>query len=281
MNGNRRGIGRTEVIVTIVILVIGFAVLLPGLLVMREAARQNTCKFNLHKRIHVALANYQETHQAYPYGCVGNPDLPPEKRWSWYVGLHPFLEQPAGPLPLNTMLDSSQFEKEPRTFDTFDKEGNAIKIEFPNLGPLLCCPNGLDDVDGLKHPLTTYVGMAGSGRDAPTLPQQHPRAGMWGYNRQTVLDKKFKGREYTISVIETNRNRGSWYRGGEATVRPFVPSGEDNSSRPPIGSDGQFGGLHSDGANVLFADGSVRMQSKTIDAEVFKRLTTLQQEATP
>ncbi len=54
------------------------------------------------------------------------------------------------------------------------------------------------------------------------------------------------------------------------TVRGLDPA------RPPyIGPNGQFGGNHPGGANVLFADGSARFVSDSIDPKIFEAMSTM------
>jgi type II secretory pathway pseudopilin PulG len=269
MNHHRRGLSIAEVIIVVVIGLIGLAMLFPFLGQAREAARQSTCKNNL-KQIYLALDNYREHFDGYPPGCVGNPDLSPEQRWSWKIGIKPFLEQ--GPvLPINYMSDSSVAENVLAEYDVPTKDGEGSTASLSPRWP--GCPNGQDDKNSLDYTLGTYYGMAGLGKDAATLPQKHPRAGMWGYDRLTVLGKEYKGREYTIFVIESSANRLGWYRGGTGSVRAYLPNGSS-----PIGDKGQFGGYHEGMAHTLFLDGRVKPLSENIDSGVFKPLTTIAQE---
>jgi prepilin-type processing-associated H-X9-DG protein len=118
---------------------------------------------------------------------------------------------------------------------------------------------------------TSYVGIAGLGTDAPFLPNGHPRAGVFGYDRQTTLKDLKDGASCTMVVTESGRVRTSWLEGGPATVR-----GLDTADLPYIGPGRQFGGLHrTSGANVAFADGAVRFISDTIDPRIFEAISTI------
>jgi prepilin-type processing-associated H-X9-DG protein len=158
---------------------------------------------------------------------------------------------------------------------TFEAEGKPGDIRTFQLRPpmLILCPNGETDTDKLGQPLATYVAMAGFGRDAGTFPLSDPRAGMWGYDRVTTLDDVKKTKDATIHVIETASDRGSWYRGGPATVRGFVPGG-----KTPIGKNGQFGGYHPGLAMTLFADGRVQPLSEKTEESVFAGMATITAE---
>lgn len=115
----------------------------------------------------------------------------------------------------------------------------------------------------------TYIGVAGVGADAPVLPSGHPRAGIFGYARATKFEDIRDGTSATMAVIETTRDHGPWTAGGPASVR-----GVDPATRPYIGHGRPFGGYHPGGANVAFADGSVRFVRASIDAKVFEAIAT-------
>ena len=82
----RHGFSRIEACVVLIILALLAALGIPAIQSARESARQTQCKNTL-KQLALALHNYHDTMGAFPYGCIGNPDLPPEKRWSWYLCL--------------------------------------------------------------------------------------------------------------------------------------------------------------------------------------------------
>ena len=118
---------------------------------------------------------------------------------------------------------------------------------------------------------TSYIGIAGLGNDAPFVPQGHPRAGVFGYERRTRLQDIKDGAACTMVVTESSQVQACWLAGGPATVR-----GLDTSDLPYIGPGRQFGGLHPrGGANITFADGSVRFVSDTIAPKVFEAISTI------
>jgi prepilin-type processing-associated H-X9-DG protein len=116
----------------------------------------------------------------------------------------------------------------------------------------------------------SYIGIAGLGADAPTLAAKHPRSGVFGYDRTTKLDDIIDGASQTMMLIETTRNHRAWTAGGPSSVR-----GVDPATQPYIGRDRPFGGYHPGGANVLMADGSVRIVRAKVSPSVFEAMSTI------
>ena len=101
------------------------------------------------------------------------------------------------------------------------------------------------------------------------MPKGHPRAGVFGYDRQTRVPDITDGVSNTLLLAETGLANGPWTAGGPATVRGLDPS------RPPyIGRGRQFGGMHKGGVIVALADGSVRHIAFSINPDVFSLLGT-------
>ena len=116
--------------------------------------------------------------------------------------------------------------------------------------------------------MTHYVGVAGVGKDAAQLPADDPRAGVFGYGRQTRQQDLVRGGAHTIAVLGVQDQCGPWAQGGPATVRPLTQEPYCN------GPDG-FGSGQADGMVAGFADGSVRFLSKNIDPRVMEQLATV------
>jgi prepilin-type processing-associated H-X9-DG protein len=209
------------------------------------------CTNNL-KFIGIALLSHLNWRNEFPGGTVSNASLPPEKRLSWYVSISPYLE---------TDMDINKSEP-------WDSPANAPFAACNQF--YLGCPAGRASRKPGGPVPTRYVGIAGLGVDAPTLPKADRRAGVFGYDRATKSRDITDGLSTTMMVAETWDARGSWLAGGPATVR-----GLDPARQPYIGPGRQFGGLHRGGVNVLFADGSVRTLSPTIDPRVFEALSTI------
>jgi len=115
--------------------------------------------------------------------------------------------------------------------------------------------------------VTHYVGVAGVGADAPRLPKDNPRAGVFGFNRTTSPDDIPDGASNTLAVLGVVEHQGAWASGGRPTVRPLTQAPYVN------GPDG-FGSGQPDGMTAGMADGSVRFLSKEIDPRVMEQLAT-------
>ena len=117
---------------------------------------------------------------------------------------------------------------------------------------------------------TPYIGIAGVGIDAPSLPKSNTRSGVFGYDRQTTLADIKDGPATSMMIAESGRMNGPWLQGGPATVR-----GLDTANMPYIGFGRQFGGRHPACVLIAFADGSVRAVDERINPRVFEALSTI------
>ena len=118
------------------------------------------------------------------------------------------------------------------------------------------------------YPPTHFVGIAGVGADAARLPADHPRAGIFGENRQADLKSIPDGASHTMLVAGVVKGHGSWARPGPATVRSFT-------AEPYIQGPDGFGSGHPDRMPVLMADGSVRELSRETDAVIVRRMAAM------
>jgi prepilin-type processing-associated H-X9-DG protein len=198
-----------------------------------------------------------------PQGTVPIAGESAEKCLSWHVTLLPYVEQDK----LYEMIDQQQPWDTPRNREAVNR---TVKIYL--------CPQG-DDRNSENCPVSHYVGMAGVGADAATLPTDSARAGVFGYERTVKISNIKDGTSTTILAIESFVENGPWAAGGFATVR-----GIDPSQQPYIGIDRPFGRMHADrswfgtmpsSANTAFVDGSVRSLEHNINASVFEALATI------
>jgi len=227
------------------------ALLLPAVQQAREAARRAQSKNNL-KQLALALHNYHDVNTAFPSGTHENADLKPEKRLSWIADVLPYLDQ-------QNLHDDIDFEA------AWDAEANRFALSNPL--PVLLNPGNPNDGgnDGVTH----YVGIAGLGKEGPTLEVGDKKAGVFGYDRVARIRDILDGTSNTIMTSEASENFGPWGQGGKATVRAFT-------KKPYInGPDGIGGPWSSAGCNMGFADGSVHFISEEIDPEVLEALTTI------
>jgi hypothetical protein len=147
------------------------ALSLTGFLIFRanmEARAHTDCSNNL-KQIGLGLVNYSASYDSlFPYGTIQNDKLHPERRLSWLVTLSSFLDQ------WYWILDQSR---------AWDDDANRITRGHGVEGepvivwqiPLLTCPAVTEPKDAHLPEYTSYVGIAGIGRDVALLPKSHPR----------------------------------------------------------------------------------------------------------
>jgi hypothetical protein len=150
----------------------------------------------------------------------------------------------------------------------WDAPENARLIQG-STWPLERCP-ACPPWAALPAGFSTYVGMAGVGTDAASLPVGNPRAGVFGYERRVRYADITDGTSNTIMIAETLAENGPWSAGGPATVR-----GIDTRQRPYLGPGRQFGGLHRGITQVVTMDGSVKPFSNEMSPEVFEAFATM------
>ena len=169
---------------------------------------------------------YHDVHDRFPAGTIPNPALPVEQRWSWHSSLLVFLDRDKPPnykMPgLWEDAVQSMHVDEP-----WNAESNRTTVN----GRLktFVCPSYLERPEEGTPGLTTYVGLAGVGADAATLPMSDARAGVFGYDRAAKRTDCGGGISNTIMVMETAYEVGPWAAGGPP------PRGLVSDDTPPIG----------------------------------------------
>ena len=241
------GVGEGNGLVTAAI---GMGLLLPAVQQAREAARRTQSVNNL-KQLGLALHNYHATMNHFPAGTVANEKLKPDERISWLASILPYVDQNA----LHKMIE---FE------DGWGDDSNekAARTQIP----VFLNPGRPFAGDGAGR--THYIGIAGLGKDAPTLPADHKRAGIFAINRKTKISDIIDGTSNTMMTSEASGKIGPWMSGGTATIRPFT-------KKPYINGPDGIGGPYRGGVNVGLADGSVRFISENIDPTILERLSTM------
>lgn len=104
-NRNRSGLTMLDVAVTIVILLILAALLIPSFSRQRYsgASRRSQCKNNL-KQIGLALMNYHDVHRTFPPGWIVSAEQDRSSGFGWGYHLLPFFDQ----APLFKKFDSHE-----------------------------------------------------------------------------------------------------------------------------------------------------------------------------
>jgi prepilin-type processing-associated H-X9-DG protein len=237
---------------------------------LREDARAiSQCHDNL-ATLGLGLTDYHVGFDTFPCGTVVNAELAPHKRLSWLTVMMNWLEQGLQLKMDTTKAWDAAENRTPLFLHTSTTGEPAPYTTRADAVPVLICPAHSHEASSTGPRASDYVGVAGLGKDAATLPLTHSRAGVFGYNRATRLQDITDGASETLMIAETAKPQGPWTAGGRSTVR-----GLDRDRPPYLGKSGQFGGNHHGGAMVVFADGSVRMIRETIDPAVFESLSTI------
>ena len=171
------------------------------------------CIFNLHNIV-LGVLGYESDNGVFPAGSWPNPELEPESRLSWYAQILPQLD-------------------EQDKYDALGKDGpwdsGQNLVMAHERMPRLLCGRAALAAPGSPAP-ASFVGIAGLGKDAARLPKSDARAGIFGYDRQTIADDIKDGTANTMMIAETGNVGGSWIQAGWATVR-----GLDRTRQPYIG----------------------------------------------
>jgi predicted Zn finger-like uncharacterized protein len=219
-----------------------------------------------------AAKAYATKHQQFPLGAVARPPSarranrpwPPDQRVSGLAELLPYLgyeDLHKKIRPQESWRDSANLPVASTLIPQFlspDLPRNYWFVRYPGIN--------------LDLAATSYVGIAGVGRDAAEYKPGDAAAaknmGIFGYNRATPL-AEIDDPANTILLIQTPPTpKSPWMAGGGSTVRG-VP--ETKSVEPFLTqrADGKRG------AYMVMADGSVRWVTEQISDEVFKQLAVV------
>jgi Protein of unknown function (DUF1559) len=250
---------RVNVIVVGMIFLVGVGVLLPFIVRVKMAAAKTSCGNNL-KQLGLAESNYFDTFGFHVEGTFPNAALAPEDRMSWCFALLPFIE-----------CDPT-FNKTKRDKAWNDPENELLMVRWK----VFVCPSRPDEQ---TTQTTSYLGLAGLGEDAATLPTNDPRSGLFGYERKVRLEEIKDGTANTISILESCTG-GPWAQGGPGSVRGLVVS-----QRPYVGETQPFGSWRIQtrwpmkppfvAVQAVLADGSVRSFSSDTSPAVLEAFATI------
>lgn len=244
----RQGMGTGAVVAIVlvaaaaVILVCGgilVALLLPAVQAAREAARRITCNNNL-KQIGLAFHNYQTAYKCFPPAYI--PDKNGKPMHSWRVLILPFMEEEA-------------LYKQYRFDEPWNSPHNrALASQMPRI---YACPTEGPSTSSE----TSYAMIVG------------PHAISDGPTARSIREIK-DGLSNTIMVAEATNAHINWMnpRDLDATKMQFRIA---NGSNPNATKYNEISSPHSNGANVLFGDGSVRYLSSSTDPKKIEAMTTM------
>jgi prepilin-type N-terminal cleavage/methylation domain-containing protein len=294
-----RGFTLVELLVTIAILALLIALLLPAVQGAREAARRIHCSNN-QKQVGVAMQAYQSSMRVFPPGSNTANQL------SWRVLILPQLEQQAlydrfdfGPGQFNggtnregpnksvlalTKVDTYHCPSASRQFasDGSSTLSNPTRQTFNAHYYGVAGPKGTNPVTGQAYPHVSYGiygGYAQGGilyRDSTTDPAD-VRDGL--SNTFMVGEIAVPNVSSWTTLWHGGGDGGNWIRGG--CCEPTNPSGTAGTKNVDVGinapplliNDCPFSSRHAGaGAVFLRGDGSVAFVSDAIPIDVYKAL---------
>jgi prepilin-type N-terminal cleavage/methylation domain-containing protein/prepilin-type processing-associated H-X9-DG protein len=290
-----------ELLVVIAIIGILIALLLPAVQQAREAARRAQCANNL-KQIGLAYHNHENAHKAFPPFSIYDTVKPV----GWGIFLLPFMEQKAlydeynldapffysnpaygidnqkvANTPIEVLRCPSAPERGPYTY-TFSYPGYPSMSwqAWPaDYGPLAGVSSALNNYLALGH---TDAQLAGALKPDEFTPLSDFRDG----TSNTILIAEVAGKNDLWQKRGNTGQKLSGFFGGQggwadatSGASKLYGSTHDGSLSPgPCGvncsNDYGLYALHSGGANVLFADGSVHLLWDTIDIRLLVGLVT-------
>lgn len=294
----KRAFTLVELLVVIAVISILLALLLPAVQAVREAARRTQCINNL-KQIGLALHNYHDVHRVFPPACVrpaGFTDNGRDRpRSTWAIAILPMLELANLYQRFHPDIDST----------------NVMNLEVTSARVAgYLCPSDphtnslFEPVLGSFYSRSNYAANFGSASWGVSFWQDSKYRGVMGQNSGVRIAAITDGLTNTVCVAEIRAvpspldNRGVWAfpAAGSASVgldcdkecqgvngdptHDWIPYCGPSPGQLPCtfqNTDESNAGprsLHSQAANVLLSDGSVRGLSESLDRKVIYRLFT-------
>jgi prepilin-type N-terminal cleavage/methylation domain-containing protein/prepilin-type processing-associated H-X9-DG protein len=290
MGRNRLGRGFTiiELIVTMAVIGILIALILPAVQHARESARRTRCVNNL-KQIGLALQQYHDTHSVFPIGVFGGATKESgvsEDGYGWGLMLLPFLDRS----PLYDLIDPHL------PGGAFAAYAGGVAPGGDTLLPVFRCPSstlGRHSIDSELGKPTDYPGYATSdykgnnGTDKPAVDgvknldgfdgmffrlRDHVENGLPAINLKEVPD----GASSTIAIGESSyfnegRDQPIWY-GSHGEDESVLAKASPDSAPNSMADDDAFFSEHPGGVMFLFADGRAQFIDENISHVTYSRL---------
>jgi len=239
-----------ELLVVLAIIGILVGLMLPAVQAVREAARRMQCQNQL-KQIGLALQNYHAAFRKFPPGGIQvRPEIPAGKQLAWSAFVLPFLEQ------------SAVYERIDFRY-AFDHPINQPAAATP-IESYLCPSTPRSSPLNRGRGATDYGGIYGERINSTNYP---PR-GVMIHDQAIRFREITDGTSRTLMVSEdAGFPDGQWINAWNLFDQAF------SINRAPA-FENDIRSFHRQGANGLFADGSVSFLNENIDLELLAALCT-------
>ena len=235
-----------SLMITVLVICVAFAVLVPPLRHARRQSQQTRCRDNL-RYIGVALHNYYDVHKTFPWAITYAADGTPMH--SWRVRIMPFIEVPWGPYdfrePWNGLHNRDLTDEVRETYS--DKEGTHF---VPLIPPVYRCPSAPSSQNQI---CTNYVMLID---DRPGKPNGPP-------NRPGSVPASFDELSAVI-IIEIADSDIHWMEPRDVLLSELSMKINDRSKR-------SLSSYHG-GACVLHANAKVEILDETTTEERLREL---------
>jgi prepilin-type N-terminal cleavage/methylation domain-containing protein/prepilin-type processing-associated H-X9-DG protein len=239
-----------ELLVVIAIIGVLVALLLPAVQAVREASRRMQCQNNL-RQIGIALHNYHAAFRKFPPGGIEvRPETPGGKQFAWSAFVLPYIEAPAA-------FEQIDFDY------PFDHPVNAEVAATP-IETYLCPSTPRGSPLNRGRGATDYGGIYGE----RIVSTNNPPRGVMIHDKAIRFRDITDGTTRTLLVSEdANFPDGQWINAWNLFDQAFPIN-----RAPKFEND--IRSMHPQGANGLFADGSVSYLNESIDIELLASLCT-------
>ena len=274
----RKAFSLVELLVTLAVIAILIALMLPAVQAARESARALQCKSNL-RQIGLALHNYHGVYNGFPPAFVGSSDGW-HPSWAWTVSLLPFVEQ-------GGMFDA--LDVAVARFGAGEAWAGAPTAATETVLPVYVCPSDPGpDWNHRKsgHAKSSYHGVLGNKSQLvwsyADLIQQN---GVLYVNSSVAFEMMTDGSSHTVAVGECLLDSGPTGKRGAiwAGMRGMADGtlwmsdtvwwlNDEPDWRINGPGEQAFSSHHPGGAHFVFADGAVRLLADSIDGRTLTRL---------